>query len=74
MEDTPILQQFYASKYVGVATLTFDEGGSLTSSTGESVPLGVSFDEAGISMMGVHCPPTAMYSIYLLPQMSSAKI
>lgn len=50
----PILQQFYASKYAGVATLTFDDTGSLTAATGQSVPLGTYYTDAGVKMTGAH--------------------
>ena len=43
VNGVPILQQYYASKYVGVAQLAFDAAGALTDVTGDSVPLGTYF-------------------------------
>ena len=43
VNGVPILQQYYASKYVGVAQLAFDAAGALTDVSGDSVPLGMYF-------------------------------
>jgi 2',3'-cyclic-nucleotide 2'-phosphodiesterase (5'-nucleotidase family) len=54
VNGVPILQQYYASKYVGVTTLTFDAAGALTASSGEAVPLGTYFDDSGEELMGAY--------------------
>lgn len=46
---TPILQQFFASKYTGVAALSFDDGGALTGASGESIPNGLYYPNNGTS-------------------------
>lgn len=53
---TPILQQYYASKYVGVSTLTFSDAGDLVSVTGKSVALGISYDADGVPSTGARSP------------------
>ncbi|NJR43470.1 MAG: hypothetical protein HC767_13220 [Akkermansiaceae bacterium] len=61
------MQQFYASKYVGVANLTFDDAGALTASTGKSVPLGTYYDDSGEEMFGADVythAPLALLSMY----------
>lgn len=59
----PILQQFYASKYIGVATLTFDETGALTASAAESVPLGTYYSsgEKTVGAYALHACPSCIY-------------
>jgi 2',3'-cyclic-nucleotide 2'-phosphodiesterase (5'-nucleotidase family) len=54
VNGVPILQQFYASKYVGVTTLTFDTAGMLTDYFGHVVPLGTFFDDSGEDLMGAY--------------------
>eukprot|EP00892_Ulva_mutabilis_P011147 jgi/Ulvmu1/8404/UM042_0111.1 len=44
---TPIMQQFFASKYVGKTTMSFDTGGTLNGVSGEVIPLGATYDDAG---------------------------
>lgn len=65
VNGVPILQQFYASKYVGVATLTFDDmDGTLTGSTGNSVPLGTYFDAAGMKFSGALTHTVYLFSLH----------
>lgn len=47
VNGVPILQQYYAGKYVGVANLSFDDAGTLTAASGQSVPLGTYYSAAG---------------------------
>ena len=53
---TPILQLYYASKYVGVSTLTFSDAGELTNISGGPVALGASYTASGEPSVGAILP------------------
>ena len=48
----PIFQQFWASKYAGVATLTVGEEGGVVVTSAEAIPLGTYYSDSGEVVTG----------------------